>query len=103
MARLLAEGATEPGSAVRMPEDRSMRELVGCGHVRRAGGGRLYLAGLGLVLAEEVLSAYPEIGRPSFSRQGGAWRRARELVGAVAPVAPPRIGHGRLRRRAQAK
>ena len=97
MARLLAEGATGPSSAVRMPEDRSVRELVGYGHVRRAGGG-IYLAGLGLELAEEVLSAYPEIGRPSFSRYGGAGRRACELVGEVAPVAPPRAGPGRRQR-----
>lgn len=97
MARLLAEGATDRGSAARMPEDDGMRELVGTGHVGAVGGGRFYLSDEGASLAQGVLSMYPEIGRPAFSRFGGAGRRARELVGAVAPLAPPRIRQGRLR------
>ena len=100
MARLLADGATGPGSAVRMPMDRGMRDLVRWGHVCRDGDG-FYLAGMGPVLAQEILSMYPEIGRPSFSRSGGAGRRARRLVGEMAPVAPPSARPGRKGARAR--
>ena len=90
MARLLAEGATCPDSAVRMPEDGCMRELVRSKLVGRAGR-RFYLANAGPSLAREVLSMYPEIGSPAFSRSGGAGRRARRLVELVAWTAPPRL------------
>ena len=101
MARLLADGATDPGSAVRMPMDRGMRDLVRWGHVCRDDGGGFYLAGMGPGLAQEILSMYPEIGRPSFSKSGGAGRRARRLVGAVSPVAPPGVKLGRKGARAR--
>lgn len=91
MARLLAEGATDRGSAVRMPEDDGMRELVGFGRVGAAEGGRFYLSAEGASLAQGVLSMYPEIGWPAFSRFGGAERRARELVGKAARIPPPRL------------
>ena len=101
MARLLADGATGPASAVRMPLDRGMRDLVRWGRVCRADGGGFYLVGLGLMLAQEVLSTYPEIGRPSFSRSGGERQRARELVGMVDPVAPPNVEPRRREARMQ--
>lgn len=88
MARLMSEGATAPDTAVDMPVDRAMRELVGAGHVRRSGS-RFYLAGIGPSLAQGVLSMYPEHGRPAFSRCGGVRRLARRLVGEVAGLSPP--------------
>ena len=91
LARLLADGAVDADTAVRMPEDRSMRNLVGWGHVCRTDGGRFYLVGLGHGLARGVLSTYPEIGWPSFSKSGGAGRRAREMVEKVARMPPPEI------------
>ena len=88
LARLMAEGATSPGSAVGMPADRNMRELVEAGHVGRSGGG-FYLAGIGPSLARGVLSMYPEVGWPAYSRLGGASRVARRLVGATSSLRPP--------------
>ena len=88
MARLMAEGATAPGTAVTLPVDREMRKLIGAGHVRRAGS-RFYLAGIAPSLAQGVLSMYPELGRPAFSRSGGALRLARRLVGMTTDMAPP--------------
>ena len=90
MARLLGDGAVDPGSAARMPEDRAMRGLVRSGHARRAAGGGFYLAGAGLSLAREVQEAYPEIDWASFSRPGGVRHRARELVGATTGMRPPK-------------
>lgn len=89
MARLLGDGAVGPDSAARMPEDRAIRDLVRSGHACRAASGRFYLAGAGLSLAREVQEAYPEIDWASFSRPGGARRRARELVEAAAGMLPP--------------
>lgn len=102
MARLMAEGATSPGSAVSMPVNRSMRELVGAGHVRRAGD-RFYLAGIGPSLARGVLTMYPELGRPAFSRSGGASRLARRLVDSVSALPPPAPNAGRRGMEAQAR
>ena len=39
MVRLLGEGAMGPGSAAAVPEDRTMRGLVGSGHARRSAPG----------------------------------------------------------------
>ena len=89
MARLLGDGARGPDSAVRMPEDRAMRDLVRQGHARRAAGGGFYPTGAGPSLAREVQETYPEIDRASFSRPGGVRRRACELVGAAAGMPPP--------------
>ena len=88
LARLMAEGATAPDTAVTLPVDREMRKLIGAGHVRRAGS-RFYLAGIAPSLAQGVLSMYPELGRPAFSRSGGALRLARRLVGMTTDMAPP--------------
>lgn len=91
LARLLADGATNPGSAVRMPEDRSMRDLVGWGHVCKTSAGGFYLVGLGPEIAQGVLSMYPEIGKPSFSKSGGLGRRVRKVAKGIALMPPPRI------------
>ena len=91
MARLLAEGATDRATAARMPVDDGMRELVGAGHVDAAGGGRFYLSGEGASLAQGVMSMYPEIGWPAFSRSGGAEGTARRLVGTAARIPAPRL------------
>ena len=101
LARLAAEGAEAPEAAVHMPADRSMRGLVAAGHVRRAGG-RFYLDGIGASLARGVLSMYPELGKPAYSRHGGARRLARRLVGAAGAMAPPAPAAG-WRRRAHAR
>ena len=89
MARLLGEGAVGPGSAVRMFEDRAMRDLVRSGHARRAAGGRLYLYGTGPSLAGAIREMYPEIDWDALSRPGGVERRARELVGMAAGMPAP--------------
>ena len=94
MARLMSEGATAPDTAVDMPVDRAMRELVGAGHVRRSGS-QFYLTGIGPSLAQGVLSMYPEHGKPAFSRSGGVRHLARRLVGETASVPPPRTTAGR--------
>ena len=88
MARLMAEGATAPDTAVTLPVDRYMRKLIGAGHVRRAGS-RFYLACIAPSLAQGVLSMYPELEQPAFSRSGGALHLARKLVGMVDDMAPP--------------
>ena len=95
MARLLADGATNPGSAVRMPEDRNMRDLVGWGHVCKTSAGEFYLVGLGPEIAQGVLSMYPEIGEPSFSKSGGLGRRVRKVAREIALMPPPRINSRR--------
>ena len=97
MARLMAEGATAPGSAVRLPVDRSMRGLIRAGHVRREGD-RFYLAGIGPSLAQGVLSTYPELGNPAFSQCGGARSTASRLVEMTAGLAPPGATVARRRR-----
>ena len=101
MARLLGDGAVGPDTAARMPEDRAMRGLVRQGHARRAAGGRFYLAGAGPLLAREVQETYPEIDWASFSRPGGARRRAREMVGVATGMHPPKPPAGKKRVPAQ--
>lgn len=91
MARLLADGAISPSSAVRMPEDRNMRDLVGWGHVCKTSAGEFYLVGLGPEIAQGVLSMYPEIGKPSFSKSGGVGRRARKVAKEIALMPPPKL------------
>ena len=92
MARLHGEGAVGPDSAVRMFEDRAMRDLAASGHVCKSPGGKFYLADSGARLAREVVDAYPEIGWGKFLRPGGSRNRARELVGMTVPMAPPALG-----------
>ena len=89
MARLLGDGAVGPDSAVHMPEDWAMRGLVRSGHACKVADGRFYLTGAGPLLAREVQETYPEFDWASFSRPGGARRRARELVEAAARMRPP--------------
>lgn len=88
LARLIAEGAMSPDSAAGMPAGRNMRELVEAGHVGRAEGG-FYLTGIGPSLAQGVLSMYPEMERPAYSRIGGASGLARRLVCATTRMPPP--------------
>lgn len=89
MARLLGEGAVDPGSAARLFEDRTMRDLVRSGYACRVAAGTFYLAGDGPPLAGEIQEMYPEISWDAFSRDGGCMRRARELVGAASEMEPP--------------
>ena len=89
MARMLGEGAVDPGSAVRLFEDRTMRDLVRSGYARRVADGTFYLAGDGPPLAGEIQEMYPEISWDAFSRAGGGRRRARELVGTASEMEPP--------------
>lgn len=102
LARLLGEGAVALGSAAAVPEDRTMHNLVGSGHDRRAAPGRFYLAGDGPMLAREIRDMYPEIDWEAFERTGGSRRRARELVKRAAvgmrPPAPALPQRGAVRR-----
>ena len=89
MARLLGEGAVDPGSAVHLFEDRALRDLVRSGHACRVAAGTFYLAGDGPPLAGGIQEMYPEISWAAFSRAGGGRRRARELVGTASDMEPP--------------